>query len=153
MFEVNGLRYGPYPEEGSAEAGDERGKKKVATRVGEGCSKGKAVITATRKKQKVEVEVKVTTKKSGAMGASKGFVEELAETCAELREVMTSPDLRKTSSRMLKVTGGEWHKKDPIPVVSSKDYFTSRLARDFKIFPYGRNIGAVVTIVMEKDLQ
>jgi hypothetical protein len=44
-------------------------------------------------------------------------------------------------------------KKDPIPVASGKDYFTSRLARDFKIFPYGRNIGAVVTIVMEKDHQ
>jgi hypothetical protein len=27
----------------------------------------------------------------------------------------------------------------------------SRLAREFKIFPYGRNIGVVVSAVMEKD--
>jgi hypothetical protein len=27
----------------------------------------------------------------------------------------------------------------------------SRLARDMKIFPYGRNVGVVVSTVMEKD--
>jgi hypothetical protein len=43
--------------------------------------------------------------------ASRCFVEELAEMCAGPGEVMTSPDLRESSSRMLKVTGGEWHKK------------------------------------------
>jgi hypothetical protein len=107
----------------------------------------------SKEEEKVEVEVKVTTKKSGAMGASEGFVEELAETCAEPREVMTSHDLQKSSSRMLKVNGGEWHKKDPIPMAFGEDYFTSRLVRDFKIFPYGRNIGVVVTVVMEKDCQ
>jgi hypothetical protein len=88
VFEVNGLRYGPYPEEGSAEAGDERGKKKVATRVGEGCSKGKAVITATRKKQKVEVEVKGTTK-TFEVASSESFIKELTETCTEPGDVMT----------------------------------------------------------------
>jgi hypothetical protein len=31
--------------------------------------------------------------------------------------------------------------------------FTSRMARDLKIFPYGRNIAAVVSAVMEKDRQ
>jgi hypothetical protein len=31
--------------------------------------------------------------------------------------------------------------------------FTSRLAREIKIFPYGRNVGAVVSVVMEKDCQ
>jgi hypothetical protein len=31
VFELNGLRYGLYPEEGYAHAGDDRGKKKVAT--------------------------------------------------------------------------------------------------------------------------
>jgi hypothetical protein len=48
---------------------------------------------------------------------------------------------------------GEWHKKYPIPWAAGKDYFMSRLAQDFKIFPYGRSIGAVVSIVMEKDRQ
>jgi hypothetical protein len=32
-------------------------------------------------------------------------------------------------------------------------FFTSRLARDLRIFPYGRNIGVVVSEVMEKDHQ
>jgi hypothetical protein len=42
---------------------------------------------------------------------------------------------------MLKVTGGEWHKKYLIHLAFGEDYFTSRLARDFKI--------DVVTAVME----
>jgi hypothetical protein len=69
------------------------------------------------------------------------FIEELAEACTELGEVKTSPDLRKSSLRMLKVTGGEWHKKYLIHLAFGEDYFTSRLARDFKI--------DVVTAVME----
>jgi hypothetical protein len=48
------------------------------TRVDEGCSKGKVVVTTT-KKRKV-VEVKGTMKTFGVSRASKGFVEELAET-------------------------------------------------------------------------
>ena len=32
-------------------------------------------------------------------------------------------------------------------------FFTSRLARDLKIFSYGRNIGVIVSAVMEKDRQ
>ena len=31
--------------------------------------------------------------------------------------------------------------------------FTSRMARELKIFPYGRNIAAVVSVVIEKDRQ
>jgi hypothetical protein len=46
VFELNGLRYNPYPEEDSTEAGDDQRKKRVATRVDEGCSKGKVVVTA-----------------------------------------------------------------------------------------------------------
>jgi hypothetical protein len=61
--------------------------------------------------------------------------------------------LRETSSRMLKVTEGRWHTKDPIPRATSDDYFTSRLACELRIFPYRRNIGVVVSIVMEKDRQ
>jgi hypothetical protein len=38
-------------------------------------------------------------------------------------------------------------------VASGEDYLTSCLARDFKKFPYGRNISAVVTAVMDKDRQ
>jgi hypothetical protein len=46
--------------------------------------------------------------------ASRFFVEELAGTSAGPGEVMTSPDLWETSSRMLKVTMGKWHRKDSI---------------------------------------
>jgi hypothetical protein len=54
---------------------------------------------------------------------------------------------------MLKVTGGRWPKNVPIPRAAGEDLFTSRMARDLKIFPYGRNIAAVVSAVMEKDRQ
>jgi hypothetical protein len=37
--------------------------------------------------------------------------------------------------------------------VAGEDFFTSRMARDLKIFPYGRNIAAVVSAVMERDRQ
>jgi hypothetical protein len=37
--------------------------------------------------------------------------------------------------------------------VAGEDFFTSRMARDLKVFPYGWNIGAVVSVVMEKDRQ
>jgi hypothetical protein len=79
------------------------------------------------------------------------FVEELTGTCAGPGEVMTSLELRETSSRMLKVTWGRWHRKDPIPRATDDDYFMSRMARELRIFPYGRNISAVVSVVMDKD--
>jgi hypothetical protein len=60
--------------------------------------------------------------------ASRCFVEELAETCVGPRKVMTLPDLREISSRMLKVIGGQWHRKDPVPRVTGDEYFTSRMA-------------------------
>jgi hypothetical protein len=66
---------------------------------------------------------------------------------------MTLPELQETSSRMLKVTGGQLHRKVPIPRATGNNYFTSRLAREKKLFPYGRNIGAIVSTVMEKDHQ
>jgi hypothetical protein len=66
---------------------------------------------------------------------------------------MSSPELRESSARMLKVTGGRWPKNVPIPRAAGEDMFTSRMARDLKIFPYGRNIAAVVSAVMEKDRQ
>jgi hypothetical protein len=54
---------------------------------------------------------------------------------------------------MLKVTGGRWPRNVPISRAAVKDMFTSRLAREMKIFPYGQNVGAVVSAVMEKDRQ
>jgi hypothetical protein len=66
---------------------------------------------------------------------------------------MSSPELQESSARMLKVTGGRCPKNILIPRAAGEDFFTSRMARDLKIFPYGRNIAAVVSTVMEKDRQ
>jgi hypothetical protein len=66
---------------------------------------------------------------------------------------MSSPELRESSARMLKVTGGWWPKNVPIPRAAGEDFFTSRMVRDFRVFPYGRNIAAVVSAVMDKDRQ
>jgi hypothetical protein len=66
---------------------------------------------------------------------------------------MSSPELRESSARMLEVTGGRWPKHVPIPHAASEDFFTSRMARDLRVFPYGRNIAAVVSAVKNKDRQ
>jgi hypothetical protein len=66
---------------------------------------------------------------------------------------MSSPELRESSARMLEVTGGRWLRNVPIPRAAGEDIFTSRLAHEMKIFPYGRNIAAVVSAVMDKDHQ
>jgi hypothetical protein len=66
---------------------------------------------------------------------------------------MTSPELRESSVRMLEVTGGRWPKSLPIPWADGKDMSTSRIARGLRIFPYGRNIAAVMSAVMTKDRQ
>jgi hypothetical protein len=63
------------------------------------------------------------------------------------------PELRESLARTLRVTGGQWPKNVPIPRAAGEDMFTSRMARDLKIFPYGRNIAAVVSAVMEQDRQ
>jgi hypothetical protein len=39
---------------------------------------------------------------------------------------------------------GRWNRKYLIPWVADDDYFTSRMACELKMFPYGRNIGVVV---------
>jgi hypothetical protein len=54
---------------------------------------------------------------------------------------------------MLRVTGGRWPRNVLIPRAAGKDIRTSRLAREMKIFPYGRNLAAVVLAVMENDCQ
>jgi hypothetical protein len=66
---------------------------------------------------------------------------------------MSSPELRESSAQMLEVTGGRWPKNVPIPRVAGEDFYTSRMARDLKVFPYGRNIAAVVSAVMKRDRQ
>jgi hypothetical protein len=54
---------------------------------------------------------------------------------------------------MLEVTGGRWPKNLPIPWAEGEDMSMSRIARGLRIFPYGRNIAAVVSAVMNKDRQ
>jgi hypothetical protein len=54
---------------------------------------------------------------------------------------------------MLKVTEGRWPRNVPIPRAASEDIRTSQLAREMRIFPYGWNVAAVVSAVMEKDRQ
>jgi hypothetical protein len=77
----------------------------------------------------------------------------LMGTCAAPGGRMSSPELRESSARMLEVTGGRWPKNVPISRAAGKDFFTSRMAHDLKVFPYGRNIATVVSTVMEKDRQ
>jgi hypothetical protein len=48
---------------------------------------------------------------------------------------------------------GWWPKNVHIPRAAGEDFFTSRMVREWKVFPYGRNIAAVVSAVMDKDRQ
>jgi hypothetical protein len=66
---------------------------------------------------------------------------------------MSSPELQESSARMLRVTGGWWPKNVPILRATGEDFFTSRMVRDWRVFPYRRNIAAVVSAVMDKDRQ
>jgi hypothetical protein len=66
---------------------------------------------------------------------------------------MSSPELRESLARMLRVTGGWWPRNVPIPCAAGEDFFTSRMVREWKVFPYLRNIAAVVLAVMDKDRQ
>jgi hypothetical protein len=66
---------------------------------------------------------------------------------------MSSPELQESSARMLRVTGGCWPRNVPIPRAVGEDFFTSRMVREWRVFPYGRNVAAVVSAVMDKDRQ
>jgi hypothetical protein len=66
---------------------------------------------------------------------------------------MSSPELQESSARMLRVTGGRWPRNVLIPRAAGEDMFTSRLAHELKIFPYGRNVATVVSAVMDKEHQ
>jgi hypothetical protein len=89
----------------------------------------------------------------GKLGVFDSFAMELMGTCAAPGGRMSSPELRDSSAWMLEVTGGRWPKNVPIPRAAGEDFFTSRMARDLRVFPYGRNIAAVVSAVMNKDRQ
>ena len=84
---------------------------------------------------------------------SDSFVVDLMGTCAALGGRISSPELRESSARMLEVTGGRWPKNVLTPRAAGEDFITSRMARDLKVFPYERNIAAIVSAVMNKDRQ
>jgi hypothetical protein len=95
VFELNRLPYGGYPGDDAAAAVDCRGKKPVVV-AKEGPSREAAPTT---KKRKIGTAV-------GGLGVSDRFAVELMGTCAALGGRMSSPELRESSARMLKVTGG-----------------------------------------------
>jgi hypothetical protein len=142
VFELNRLPYVGYPEDDAVVAVDRREKKPVAA-AGEGSSREAA---PSMKKRKLGTAAE-------GLGVSDRFAVELMGTCAALGGRMSSPKLREASARMLKVIGGRWPRDVPIPRAAGEDIFTSRMARELKIFPYGRNIVAIVSVVMEKDRQ
>jgi hypothetical protein len=138
VFELNCLPYGGYP---GQDVVDRREKKPAAE-----TEDDPAPATAPSTKRKIGTAM-------GELGVSDSFAMELMGTCVAPGGRMSSPELRGSSARMLEVTGGRWPKKVPIPRAAGEDFFTSRMARDLRVFPYGRNIGAVVSAVMNKDRQ
>jgi hypothetical protein len=139
VFELNRLLYGGYPRD---DAVDRRGKRSVVV-AEEDPSQEAAPAT---KKRKLGPAV-------GELGVSDSFAMELMGTCAAHGGRMSSPELRESSARMLEVTRGRWPKNVPIPHAAGEDFFTSHMASDLKVFPYGWNIATVVSVVMEKDRQ
>jgi hypothetical protein len=139
VFELNCLPYGGYP---GQDVVDRRGKKPAAK------TEDDSAPTAAPSAKKRNLG---TAK--GGLGVSDSFAMELMGTCAAPEGRMSSPELRESSARMLKVTGGWWPKNVPIPRAAGEDFFTSRMVRDMKVFPYGRNITAIVSAVMDKDHQ
>jgi hypothetical protein len=138
VFELNGLPYGGYP----GVDVDRRGKKPAAVIEDDPAPEA----APSTKKRKLGTAV-------GKLGVSYSFAMELMGTCAAPGGRMSSLELRESSARMLEVTGGRWPKNVPIPRAAGEDFFTSCMARDLRVFPYGRNIAAVVSAVMNKDRQ
>jgi hypothetical protein len=139
VFELNRLSYGGYPGQDDV---DRRGKKPAV----ETEDNPTPATAPSSKKRKLGSA-------TGGLGVSDGFARELMRTCATPGGRMSSPELRESSARMLRVTGGWWPKNVPIPRAVGEDFFTSRMVRDWRVFPYGRNIAAVVSAVMDKDHQ
>jgi hypothetical protein len=139
VFELNRLSYDGYPGQDDV---DRRGKKPV---VESGDDPAPAAAPSS-KKRKLGTAM-------GGLGVSDGFARELMRTCAAPGGRMYSPELRESSARMLRVTGGWWPRNVLIPRAAGEDFFTSRMVREWKVFPYGQNIAAVVSAVMDKDRQ
>jgi hypothetical protein len=139
VFELNRLPYGGYPGE---DVVDHRRKKPAAVTEEEPAQEA----APATKKRRLGTAV-------GELGVSDSFAMGLMGTCAAPGGRMSSPELRESSARMLEVTGGRWPKNVPIPHAAGEDFFTSRMARDLRVFPYGRNIATVVSVVMNKDHQ
>jgi hypothetical protein len=137
VFELNRLPYNGYPGQDDV---DRRGKKPVV----ESGDDPALAVAPSSKKRKLGTAM-------GGLGVSDGFARELMRTCAAPRGRMSSPEHRESSARMLRVTGGWWPRNVPIPRAAGEDFFTSRMVREWKVFPYGRNIAAVVSAVMDKD--
>jgi hypothetical protein len=116
VFELNRLPYGGYPGQDDV---DHRGKKPAA----ETGDDPTPAVAPSSKKRKLGTA-------TGGLGVSDGFARELMRTCAPPGGRMSSPELRESSARMLKVTGGWWPKNVPIPRVAGEDFFTSRMVRD-----------------------
>jgi hypothetical protein len=125
VFELNRLPYGGYPGD---DVVDRRGK-------------GPATLTEEDPAQEatpVTKKIKLgTAGGGGGLGVSDSCAMDGMGTCAALGGRMSSPELREFSVRMLEVTGGQWPKNVPIPRVAGEDFFTSRMARDLRVFPYG----------------
>jgi hypothetical protein len=124
VFELNQLPYDGYPSQDDV---DRRGKKPA---VEAGDDRAPAAAPSS-KKRKLGTAM-------GGLGVSDGFARELMRTCA-------APGGR--------VTGGYWPRNVPIPRAAGDDFFTSRMVREWRVFPYGQNIGVVVSAVMDKDRQ
>jgi hypothetical protein len=139
VIELNCLPYGGYPGEDIV---DRRGKKPAAVAEDDPAPEA----APATKKRKLGTAV-------GELGVSDSFAMELMGTCAAPGGRMSSPELRESLARMLEVTGGRWPKDVPIPRAVGEDFFTSRMARDLRVFPYGQNIVVVVSAVMNKDRQ
>jgi hypothetical protein len=120
VFELNRLLYNGYPGD---DAVDRRGKRPVAATEEDPSQE----VAPTTKKRKLGTTV-------GELGVSKSFAVELMGTCAALEGRMSSPELWESSARMLEVTGGRWPKNVLIPRATGEDFFTSRMARDLKVF-------------------
>jgi hypothetical protein len=139
VFELNRLPYNGYPGQDDV---DRRGKKPV---VESGDDPAPAAAPSSKKR-------KLCTA-MGGLGVSDGFARELMRTCAAPGGRMSSPELRESSAQMLRVTGGWWPRNVHIPRAAGEDFFTSRMVREWKVFPYGQNIAVVVSAVMDKDRQ
>jgi hypothetical protein len=101
VFELNRLPYGGYPGQDDV---DRRGKKLAAETEDDPAP----AAAPSTKKRKLGIAM-------GGLGVSDSFAMELMGTCTAPGGRMSSLELRESSARMLKVTGGWWPKNVPIP--------------------------------------